>query len=118
MGLDFRNPRKFSRLITEGFEKACLDPDTDIIIFYSSSESELRGLMYQFKWFKWCINQEPDAAPEFTSLHREFKVTSRLKPSEVSAHQYLLFRAQPRRVETLLSLNPHLSDVLIPFVNP
>jgi len=106
---DYRPPLKFDAKVS-GMMKAVIASEDQHLNYYHSTESECRALAEKFRFFRWCVRQDPAMAGDFYPIEMEYDFRSRVKYHPQSGW-HLSIRAVPARLGYMHSLNPWLADL-------
>ncbi len=108
MGWYYKSPQKFPAEFTRVLIQASNSPDEAIILGVFNTREELDEFAERFRWFRWCIRKEPDAARQLTSILDSFEVRA---SSEVELNSHILrITARPTKVSEFERLNPELTS--------
>ena len=112
MGWWYKDPAKFPALFITVLRRAVAEPGSQILIFSSSTRSDVEAIAERFRWFRWCIRKVPSAHTELTRMLDKYQIRTKLIEDEVGF--ILSVIAKPTKVSEFERLNPDLAMMLLP----
>lgn len=110
MAWEYRNPTKHDARVAS-IMKAVLASEDQELNYYLPTEAECRSLANKFRFFRWCVRQDPAMAGDFYQMEMEYDFRSRVKYHQQSGWHFLSIRAIPARLGYMHSLNPWIADL-------
>jgi hypothetical protein len=108
----YRDPMVFPRSFHDGIFAPIAQLGTPVLFHIADSESELTSVLERFRWFRWCVKQQPSLTPELfqaISAH-SFRASTSAQLSKL----LIYITAQPNKVSDFIELNPDLANEILP----
>ena len=106
----YRRPQMFPAVYLNTLRNAANHPTVPQVLG-SGMVKEIEVLAEKFRWFRWCIRQEPMAYRELTNILETFDI--RASTEIFGAGAMLYITARPTKVSEFILLNPELSAEIL-----
>ncbi len=109
MGWHYRLPSQFPATYLSGLREAKANSPDRIILGQFSRSYEAKALAEQFRWFRWCVRERPDAAKDLSTILEDYDVRTSIESSDIFG--YILYvTAKPTKISEFVRLNPQLAE--------
>ena len=112
MGWHYRPPANFPAVFANVLREAAATPDTPILLHSSANAKDVETIAERFRWFRWCIRQEPTSNVEFYHILEAFDI--RTSTEKDAAGIVLYVTAKPTKISEVVRLNQELASELLP----
>lgn len=111
MGWHYRLPQAFPAMYPVAIRTALQQLGEPVLLTYGT-KGEVEVVAEKFRWFKWCIREDPGAFMEFATVFDDYDIRT---SSQYSAGNLILYvTAKPTKVSEFIRLNPELADEVLP----
>lgn len=107
----YRPPQLFPARYLFALREAALSPGTPTPL-QSSTLANVTSDAENFRYYRWCVRERPDAHREAYSLVSRNSIRTSVSHSPHSNLVTLYVTCRPSKALSLLDLNPHLSDII------
>lgn len=107
----YNPPQSFPMYYFATLRQASSRPNNSIIFKSFATHKEALASAEHFRYFRWCIRQDPNANKEMANILSNYEIRTFLT-SDAFGH-FLNLIAKPTKLSEFIRLNPELSEQIL-----
>jgi hypothetical protein len=111
MGWHYKPPQSFPAQFFAAAREAIKQPGERVLLSRQQERGDVEAIADNFRYFKWCVKQRPDAQQEIYMLLEAYNLRTKIE-DELGFNLWLT--ATPNTIAEFTRLNPELAASILP----